>query len=75
MEDRCVCCGTIIPEGQQVCPNCMERADQDQALVDFVEFAIDNGFEISEEQFREYKEMKINYGSSFIRLYRKMRSM
>ena len=22
MEDRCVCCGEIIPEGRQVCPNC-----------------------------------------------------
>ena len=21
-ENRCVCCGTIIPEGLQVCPNC-----------------------------------------------------
>lgn len=20
--DRCVCCGEIIPEGRQVCPNC-----------------------------------------------------
>lgn len=24
MEDRCVSCGTIIPEGQQVCRECME---------------------------------------------------
>ena len=23
MEDRCVCCGEIIPEGQMVCPNCL----------------------------------------------------
>ena len=22
MEDRCVCCGEIIPEGRQVCPIC-----------------------------------------------------
>ena len=22
-EDRCVCCGEIIPEGQMVCPNCL----------------------------------------------------
>lgn len=22
MEDRCVCCGAIIPEGGWVCPNC-----------------------------------------------------
>lgn len=23
MEDRCVCCGEIIPEGQMACPNCL----------------------------------------------------
>lgn len=22
-ENRCVCCGEIIPEGRQVCPNCI----------------------------------------------------
>ena len=22
MEDRCVCCGEIIPEGRMVCPKC-----------------------------------------------------
>ena len=22
MDNRCVCCGEIIPEGRQVCPNC-----------------------------------------------------
>lgn len=24
MEDRCVCCGEIIPEGQQVCRKCLQ---------------------------------------------------
>ena len=24
MEDRCICCGEIIPEGQQVCKMCQE---------------------------------------------------
>lgn len=23
MENRCICCGEIIPEGRQVCPSCM----------------------------------------------------
>lgn len=23
MEDRCVCCGAIIPEGRHVCPICL----------------------------------------------------
>ncbi|MBO5339850.1 MAG: hypothetical protein J6A62_02485 [Oscillospiraceae bacterium] len=22
MEDRCVCCGAVIPEGRMVCPGC-----------------------------------------------------
>lgn len=25
MEDRCVCCGEVIPEGRQVCPNCEQK--------------------------------------------------
>lgn len=24
MEDRCICCGEIIPEGQQICKICQE---------------------------------------------------
>ena len=28
MENRCVCCGAIIPEGRQVCPKC-ERGGED----------------------------------------------
>ena len=27
MCDRCVCCGEIIPEGRQVCPQCVKAAD------------------------------------------------
>jgi RNA polymerase subunit RPABC4/transcription elongation factor Spt4 len=22
-EERCICCGEIIPEGRMVCPNCL----------------------------------------------------
>lgn len=22
MDNRCICCGEIIPEGRMVCPNC-----------------------------------------------------
>lgn len=28
-ENRCVCCGAVIPEGLQVCPTC-ERKEQKQ---------------------------------------------
>lgn len=24
MEDRCVCCGALVPEGRMVCSNCSE---------------------------------------------------
>ena len=26
-DNRCVCCGEIIPEGQQVCMNCQKKAE------------------------------------------------
>lgn len=26
MNNTCVCCGAVIPEGRQVCPNCEARA-------------------------------------------------
>ncbi len=25
MDNRCVCCGEIIPEGRMVCPNCEKQ--------------------------------------------------
>ena len=28
MENRCVCCGDIIPEGRQVCWNCEHNSTQ-----------------------------------------------
>lgn len=33
MPERCVCCGAIIPEGRQVCPNC-ENAPLREKLVE-----------------------------------------
>ena len=27
MDDRCVCCGAVIPEGRQVCPSCESKAE------------------------------------------------
>lgn len=27
MDNRCVICGAIIPEGRQVCPNCEKRVE------------------------------------------------
>jgi hypothetical protein len=28
MEDRCICCGEIIPEGMMACPNCMVASEK-----------------------------------------------
>lgn len=27
--EYCICCGTEIPEGRQVCPNCEEMVNND----------------------------------------------
>ena len=27
-DNRCVCCGDIIPEGQQVCMNCKRKVEE-----------------------------------------------
>lgn len=27
-ENRCICCGEIIPEGRQVCPSCEAAAKE-----------------------------------------------
>jgi hypothetical protein len=32
MAERCVCCGEIIPEGRQVCPNCEKKAKERDAI-------------------------------------------
>lgn len=57
MENRCVCCGEIIPEGRQVCPSCesgrfseKERIEQFSTLMkpyvpeDFFYWLIEKGF-------------------------------
>ena len=34
-ENRCVCCGEIIPEGKQVCPNCSAKSDKKERYVGY----------------------------------------
>ena len=29
-EERCVCCGAIIPEGRMVCPECERKAAENE---------------------------------------------
>lgn len=35
MENRCVCCGEIIPEGRMVCPMCEFGTMQNDGLKEF----------------------------------------
>ena len=36
MEDRCVCCGEIVPEGRQVCPTCEAGAAPKRGMKDIL---------------------------------------
>ena len=38
-EDRCVCCGEIIPEGMMVCPNCLVASKEEKRLYNAHEVA------------------------------------
>ena len=35
-EDRCVCCGAVVPEGRQVCPQCQGEFDKLESTMTFV---------------------------------------
>lgn len=41
-DNRCVCCGVIIPEGLQVCPACVAKAHTDNWLYK-VDAVLNNG--------------------------------
>ena len=28
MDNRCVCCGAVVPEGRMVCPQCERKTEQ-----------------------------------------------
>lgn len=38
-ENRCVCCGEIIPEGMMVCPNCLVTSKEEKRLYNAHEVA------------------------------------
>ena len=33
MEERCVMCGAIIPEGRQVCPACQKKTETEERIM------------------------------------------
>lgn len=51
MDNTCVCCGEIIPEGRMVCPNCEE------GFINSVEFRKDYGLPILKKEFNEYEKI------------------
>lgn len=51
MDNTCVCCDAIIPEGRMVCPNC------ESAFVDNVEFRKDWNFPVTVEELEMYEKL------------------
>ena len=46
--ERCVCCGEIIPEGQQVCQNCLLAVKQTNEELQFTRhFIHEHGLEFA----------------------------
>ena len=60
--DRCVCCGEIIPEGRQICPQCeIElQSKPDVGAVLGIEGKIDETL-ISEDWIKFYKAYPLNF--------------
>lgn len=60
--DRCVCCGAIVPEGRQVCPQCeIElQSKPDVGAVLGIEDKIDENL-INEDWIKFYKAHPIEF--------------
>lgn len=51
MDNRCISCGAIIPEGRQVCPNC------EAPFIDNVELRKDWNLPIPDKELQEYEKV------------------
>lgn len=67
--DRCVCCGEIVPEGRQVCPQCEVelQSKPDVGAVLGIEEKIDENL-ISEDWIKFYKVCPALYELCGLRL-------
>lgn len=67
--DRCVCCGIIVPEGRQVCPQCEVelQSKPDVGAVLGIEEKIDENL-ISEDWIKFYKVCPALYELCGLRL-------
>ena len=60
MEDRCVCCGEIIPEGRQVCPKCERGEEEMSGRIDHTKSCEDENTEYI--TFYDGLRLVFNYG-------------
>lgn len=67
--DRCVCCGEIVPEGRQVCPQCEVelQSKPDVGAILGIEEKIDENL-ISEDWIKFYKVCPALYELCGLRL-------
>ena len=57
-EDRCVCCGEVIPEGRQVCLNCENRMTKVGAILqsrNATEEEVTKAYNFLETQEKDYE--------------------
>ena len=64
-ENRCICCGAVIPEGMQVCPECREEQEREapeydeKAVQEAQKKAPEYSLIILQKEEEEEKEMPI----------------
>ena len=66
MEDRCIACGEIIPEGRQVCPICQEGAQMNkEGYKDpTAEIAVHRASRMPRHIWNIFKELNLAAGKS-----------
>ena len=58
MDNKCVCCGTLIPEGRQICPVCDEAMKTDSFTVDDrIDQAYRQGYANGTKELAEVKRL------------------
>lgn len=69
MENRCVSCGEIIPEGVQVCPMCKRdgaKAIKYTEILKLRKFCENHGVEVQLERLHDGYALRFNNGADFI---------
>lgn len=75
-ENRCVCCGAVIPEGRQCCPICVDKYMEQERRAVFKGVAVTKDGEMIdhsgtfEEMTKWADRMKKETGSNNINIWR-----